>query len=446
MQIDYIGNTGFLVTLKSGKKIALDWWISTPAFHGAWSLFPPLRPSDRDYYLAQNKPDYIYVSHLHSDHLDPEVIARFDPQTPVIIGKRGHPHLTRSLIGMGLKNIVEVAFEEEHSFGSFSVVLFDDFSTDPDCAGDQVAYQLDSSILVKDTDGVSFLNLNDNIPQRGQAERIAQTFGSPDAAALVCSSASSYPQSFLNYDDEEMAVKQAATVQKTTGRFFDVMSGLRPKVALPCGGAVLNGALAPRNRFAQMGADEKMLARRRGDMPAGSELVIMGTRDRLDIDSEGARLHKHALAPVSLPVALAEAAERRLDHELICIPGSFKVFLPNLLRRARQNLWRRQESLCLFPDWQVTLRTEPLGQVQPGDAVGPIALSYTFDLKSPEPVAAPDPLRPQIEFVLDARLLLMVLISAAVWDNLYTSSMVQTRREPDVFDTNVTKLMSFFAA
>ena len=143
--------------------------------------------------------------------------------------------------------------------------------------------------------------------------------------------------------------------------------------------------------------------------------------------------------------AVAEAAERPLDHEQICLPGSFRIIMPNMLRRARQNLWRRQEGLDLFPDWLVTLRVEPLGSIQPGDALGPMSFSYTFDMKSPDPVEQADDTRQHIEFVIDARLLLMVLISGTVWDNVYTTSLVQTRRDPDVFDPNVTKLMSFFA-
>lgn len=445
MFIDYIGNTGFLVTLQSGEKVALDWWMSTNAFHGAWSLFPAVSEADRKYFLSDNRPDYVFISHLHTDHLDPEVLNELDRETPIIIGKRAHPHLSRSLGGMGLKNVVEVEFEQEHSFGSFSVVLFDDFSADETAPTDQVGYQLDSAILVKDQDGVSFLNLNDDIPTRAQAERIAEKFGSPDAAALVCSSASSYPQCFLNYDDAQKAEKREGLVQKTTGRFYDVMSGLEPRVAIPCGGAVLNGVLSDLSGFAQLMPDDAQMEERRGELPAASELLVMDARDRLDLRSDGRSLEKLREKPASFPEAVAEAAERQLDHESICLPSSFRILMPNMLRRARQNLWRRQESLELYPDWLVTLRVEPLGSIQPDDAVGPMKFAYTFDLKSPEPVATPDETRQQIEFVIDARLLLMVLISATVWDNVYTASLVQTRREPDVFDMNVTKLMSFFA-
>ena len=445
MQIEYLGNTGFLVELQSGERIALDWWFSTNAFHGAWSLFPPLSDAGRRYLMKDKTPDYVFVSHLHTDHLDPEVLTELDTDTPIIIGKRTQPHLTRSLMSLGLTNIVEVEFEKEHSFGSFSVVLFDDFSTDSGASCDQVGYQLDSAILVKDQDGVSFLNLNDDIPTRGQTERIAQKFGRPDAVAMVCSSASSYPQCMLNYDDAQKLEKRGGLIEKTAQRFVEAVSGLEPRIAVPCGGAVLNGALAPLTRFAQLMPDPDTLEQKRDQLPNGTELIAMQARDRLDLSRDGRVLDSHGEEPVSFSEAVSQAAERPLDHEQICLPGSFRMLLPVMLRRARQNLWKRQESLDLYPDWLVSLRVEPLGSIQPGDALGPQRLTYTFDMRSPEPAVQVDPARQHIEFVIDARLLLMVLISGTVWDNVYTASLVQTKRDPDVFDPNVTKLMSFFA-
>lgn len=445
MRIEYLGNTGFLVELQSGERIALDWWFSTDAFHGAWSLYPPISEAGRKSLLAEKRPDYVFVSHLHTDHLDPEVLAALDPETPIIIGKRALPHLNRSLRGLGLKNIVEVAFEEEQSFGSFSVVLFDDFSTDAEAPTDQVGYQLDSAILVKDKDGVGFLNLNDDIPTREQTERIAAKFGNPDVVAMVCSSASSYPQCMLNYSDAEKLEKRQGLIDKTARRFVDAVAGLAPRIAVPCGGAVLNGALAPLTKFAQLATDPQALERHCKQLPPETELIAMESRDRLSVENGSRSLESPEESPMPLEEAVAEAAERPLDHEQICLPGSFRVIMPNMLRRARQNLWRRQESLKLYPDWMVTLRAEPLGSIHPGDAIGPMSFSYTFDMKSPDPVTKPSEGRQHIEFVIDARLLLMVLISGTVWDNVYTASLVKTKRDPDVFDPNVTKLMSFFA-
>lgn len=445
MQIEYVGNTGFRVELQSGETIALDLWLSTNAFHGAWAVYPPINKDYRRFLLSDSPPDYVFVSHLHTDHLDPEALGELDRDTPVIIGKRPHFHLGRMLMGLGLRNIVEVSFEEEHSFGSFSVVLFDDFATGGEAPADQVGYQLDSAIMVRDRDGVSFLNLNDDIPTRRQTELIARRFGRPDAAAMVASAASSYPQSILNYDEAQKVQKRRDVIDKATKRYIEAMSGLGPRVAIPCGGAVLNGALAPLTRFAQMMPDATALGERRHDLPAGTELISMEPRDRLDLRSNSRAVSRSGEAPVPFSDAVAQAAGRTLDHEQICVPASFRILMPTMLQRARGKLWSKQQDLDLFPDWIVTLRTEPLGTIRQDDSLGPIELSYTFDLTSPDPAVQPDDKRPFIEFVLDARLLFMVLVSGAVWDNIYTVSMVQTRRHPDVFDPNVTKLMSFFA-
>ncbi len=445
MQIEYLGNTAFLVELRSGERIALDWWFSDNAFHGAWALFPPLSDEKRHYLMTEKRPDYVFVSHLHTDHLDPEVLGALDPETPVIIGKRALPHLNRSLRSLGLKNIVEVPFEQEWPLDSFSVVLFDDFANDADAPTDQVGYQLDSAILIRDGDGISFLNLNDNIPTRQQTERVASKFGCPSSVAMVCSSASSYPQCMVHYDDAEKAEKRKALVEKTAQRFVEAVSGLTPQVAIPCGGVVLNGVLAPLTHFAQLQPDMAALDKRHDSLPESTEVIAMKMHDRLDLGKDGSSLDVHDEEQMSLVDALTQAGDRALDHERICVPDSFRVIFPNMLRRARQNLWRRQEALKLYPDWLVTLKVEPLGTVQPHDTVGARIFTYTFDLASPDPEVETEEGRQRIEFIIDARLLLMVLISGTVWDNVYTASLVKTRREPDVFDPNVTKLMSFFA-
>ena len=52
--------------------------------------------------------------------------------------------------------------------------------------------------------------------------------------------------------------------------------------------------------------------------------------------------------------------------------------------------------------------------------------------------------RPWIAFHIDIQLFAMVLLSAAVWNNVEIGALVEIEREPDKYDPTVHALMSFF--
>ena len=52
--------------------------------------------------------------------------------------------------------------------------------------------------------------------------------------------------------------------------------------------------------------------------------------------------------------------------------------------------------------------------------------------------------RPWIAFHIDIQLLAMVLLSAAVWNNVEIGALVEIESEPDEYDPTVHALMSFF--
>ena len=83
------------------------------------------------------------------------------------------------------------------------------------------------------------------------------------------------------------------------------MAGLEPRIAIPCGGATLNGALAPLGAFAQLMPDDEAIQERRHLLPEGTELMTMGAQDRLKLNGEPASLEMRNAKPVSY----REAAE-----------------------------------------------------------------------------------------------------------------------------------------
>ena len=67
MQVTSVGHAGFLIETKAGS-ILCDPWVN-PAYFASWFPFPDNSTLDWD---ALGDCDYLYVSHLHKDHFDPE--------------------------------------------------------------------------------------------------------------------------------------------------------------------------------------------------------------------------------------------------------------------------------------------------------------------------------------------------------------------------------------
>jgi UDP-MurNAc hydroxylase len=70
MRITYLGHAGLHLETRYGE-ILCDPWLN-PAYFDSWFVFPDNSELDWERY---GKADYLYVSHLHQDHFDPELLS-----------------------------------------------------------------------------------------------------------------------------------------------------------------------------------------------------------------------------------------------------------------------------------------------------------------------------------------------------------------------------------
>ena len=72
MRITFLGHAGLFVETRHGSVLCDPWF--NPAYFGSWFPFPRNDDLDRARF---GRPDFLYLSHLHRDHFDPEFLARF---------------------------------------------------------------------------------------------------------------------------------------------------------------------------------------------------------------------------------------------------------------------------------------------------------------------------------------------------------------------------------
>lgn len=108
MRATSLGHAGILIETQDGSILCDPWF--EPAFFGSWFVFPR---NDRLSAELTNKienPDYLYISHIHGDHLDetwlPHHVSR---ETTVLLPGYPTRELERRLRDMGFTKFVRTS-------------------------------------------------------------------------------------------------------------------------------------------------------------------------------------------------------------------------------------------------------------------------------------------------------------------------------------------------
>ena len=116
MRATSIGHAGILVETTQGSIVCDPWF--NPAFFGSWFPFPRndrLSPAVSD---AIRRPSFLYVSHLHGDHLDEQWLVENMPRlTPILLPDYPTKELERRLRGLGFSEFVHTTNGEEIDLG-----------------------------------------------------------------------------------------------------------------------------------------------------------------------------------------------------------------------------------------------------------------------------------------------------------------------------------------
>ncbi|MGV0837679.1 Rieske 2Fe-2S domain-containing protein [Mycolicibacterium thermoresistibile] len=200
MQVTSIGHAGFRLDTKAGS-ILCDPWVN-PAYFASWFPFPDNSRLD---WAALGDVDYLYISHLHKDHFDPEQLrAHVNKDAVVLLPDFPVPDLRRELELLGFHRFVETTDSVKHTVsgpkGELDVMIIALRAPADGPIGD-------SGIVVSDGDTTVF-NMNDARPV--DLDALAADFGHVDVHMLQFSGAIWYP---MVYDMPERA-KAAFGTQK----------------------------------------------------------------------------------------------------------------------------------------------------------------------------------------------------------------------------------------
>ena len=228
MEINYIANASIFIKGKN-TKVLFDPWITFDNYSDSnYYNFPENKYSREA--IADLKPDFIYISHSHPDHFDEITLNLFDKDTPIIIADFKNAYLKRNLNSIGFHNIL-ISEDNMIQMNNNDFCYLEPAETTP---------ELDS-ISFFQIDDYKVLNLNDNVSNFEQSERIAKKFGSIDLAFLPYCGFGPYPMSYDNLSREQKSEVHKKKVEKSHDTFVKYLEIIKPNYVIPFAGEVLMG-------------------------------------------------------------------------------------------------------------------------------------------------------------------------------------------------------------
>jgi len=153
MRATSIGHAGILVDTLDGSVVCDPWFL--PQFFGSWFVFPRNDQLSAELMQRICNPTFLYISHIHADHLDEEwLAANMNKEATVLIPGYPTRELERIMLRLGFRNIVRTFDGEEVAIGpNLTVAIHCETSMTDGPGGD-------SALMISDGTG-RLVNQND---------------------------------------------------------------------------------------------------------------------------------------------------------------------------------------------------------------------------------------------------------------------------------------------
>jgi UDP-MurNAc hydroxylase len=153
MRATALGHAGILIETDRGSIVCDPWFV--PAFFGSWFVFPRNDQLPEQVRAAVEHPDYLYISHLHADHLDLAFLRdHVDRRATVLLPGFPTDELERALRALGFGRFVRTTHARPVELAEgLTVTIHIETSITDGPGGD--------SALVVDTHAARLVNMND---------------------------------------------------------------------------------------------------------------------------------------------------------------------------------------------------------------------------------------------------------------------------------------------
>jgi L-ascorbate metabolism protein UlaG (beta-lactamase superfamily) len=431
MKITHYSNS-FITVEANGAKLVCDPWAGT-ANHGGWHSYPEY--SQQELATAFEGANAIYISHLHSDHFNPDTLKRFGAlDCHFLINDFLMKTLRQRLVNLGARRITELRPFSLADWEGFRVAIVPQMTSNSSGLEDDVNYALDSSIVIA-RDGVTFFNQVDNPLSMNNFGTIAgwirDNVGPIDVLTLVCGAASEYPQCFMNID---RAAAVDSLIHSQLKQLVEKVGIFDPKFFFPSGGTYfIPGRFSILNRFIAVPGFERIEEAIGKQFPKLQVELLEGARQvEVTLAAQGPEFRVGRLFDRRRPTmndAIQQHGDDIYDHEKD--PATGRSFsgeeIEQAFRSAATEHERRLGELGIDMNARISFAVHDRIEL---DGAGRLATQPVMGL---ELVA--QPLHPDhvLKVNIEKGALMRCLMRRASWNQTLSGSLCMFEREPNVF-------------
>ncbi|MFB6344946.1 MAG: MBL fold metallo-hydrolase [bacterium] len=301
MQVTKIIHSTLLIEDR-GVKVLCDPWLDGEAFYGSWAHYPPTEHVPSDF----NDVDFIYISHIHPDHLHHPTLDQMDKDIPVLIHDFKWDFVRKNIEHLGF-DVTELKHGERHHLKNdlhLGIYAADDcdpqicqnlfgcsWFVDDDTDQTEGSTHIDT-MGVFDNGDETLVNVNDSrwpLSQRA-AQRVKQNYGDIDCLLTQMASAGMYPHSMNNLSHEKMIEERDNVIEEAIETGLGFVRELSPDVVIPfAAGVVFAGKRAERTKYHPMpplvDARDYYHNEAEGVDPSQSEMFLLNEDESFDVSA-----------------------------------------------------------------------------------------------------------------------------------------------------------------
>lgn len=438
MKLTYIKSACVIVECK-GIKVMCDPWLLDGIYYGSWYHYPPIQWTPEEL----SGVDYVYITHIHPDHLDVATLKRMPKDIPILIHNFADKYVLNILQRTGMENIREISHGEVVSLGKdFTIESLAADNCDPTICGRYFHCHLTApytktkqidTLAVFRGDGQTVVNTNDCPYEISKpvCEHILRKYGSVDLLLVGYRGAGPYPQCFDNLDEEGKRAQAIVHRDKMMKQSADFIRHINPKLFLPFAGQyVLGGKLAHFNPLLLPNLEELPELYRPLLEGLEAQMILLNSGEWVDIGSG------ECSSPYIFPVP--EERQRYIDEVLSKKLMDYEhdaVELEDLTPKLNQAVARMHHHQKQFgdykTDWNVYLDT---GQ----------GVLYRIPFEQERDVEKVSrEVEPFLRISVDYPLMVRILERKAHWNNAEIGSHLRFYRRPNEFDRMIHYLLSY---
>jgi UDP-MurNAc hydroxylase len=420
-------------------KVLTDPWLTSGEYYGSWYHYPPFGDEN----IASLAYDYIYVSHIHPDHLSTETFKRLPHKKPVLIHKYASNFVKRKLEMLDFE-VIECEHAAPFEFsngGSITIYAADDCNPElcglfMGCAPVEKRFgttQIDTLAVFQHENQV-IINTNDcpfglakDTIKKNKLDQL-----SVDLLLVGYAGAGPFPQCFEFDDEQQKRTAATAKEKQFLTQAVEYIELLKPRAYAPFAGTyILGSRLSELTEFRGVPSIENAIASIDPELSIKSTSVLLGKLDEYDVSNR--ILNKsNTVYDQTYAQYVAEISQAKLEYD---DDDWDDTELNELMQHAFTRFNHKAEEIGFISKTKLIIQSEKIA-FELGVNSNSTAHQIDADTEISEPF---------VKISVDHNLLHRLLRGPrfAHWNNAEIGSHLRFVRKPDIFERGLYHCLCF---